>query len=155
MKIRVLIATGAVLAALGLAACGSSSTTTAGDTSGGTTSTAATQSTATTATTATTGAVDAKALFVDGNPATGAAACGSCHMLKAAGTTGAVGPDLDAIAPDDKADALKEMIVDPDAEIVTGFTKGIMPATYGKTLTAEQVDALAAYIDTNSAHSGD
>ena len=35
-----------------------------------------------------------KALF------TGAAGCGSCHTLAAAGTTGAVGPDLDSLAGD-------------------------------------------------------
>lgn len=29
-----------------------------------------------------------------------ATSCGSCHVLKEAGTTGAVGPDLDTLAPD-------------------------------------------------------
>ena len=28
------------------------------------------------------------------------ASCGSCHVLSEAGTTGAVGPDLDSLAPD-------------------------------------------------------
>ena len=39
------------------------------------------------------------------------------------------------------------MIVDPDAEIVEGYAKGVMPTTYAKSLTAAQIDELAAYVD--------
>lgn len=122
--------------ALALAGCG-------GDDGGG-------SSSSTPASTATTKAKDvgAEQLFVAGNPSTGAVACGSCHTLKAAGTTGTAGPNLDeSLASDDRAAAIKEMIVDPDAEIVEGYAKGVMPTTYAKSLTAAQIDELAAYVD--------
>lgn len=96
--------------------------------------------------------IDAKALFINGDPSTGALGCGGCHTLAAAGTTGQVGPNLDEIAPDDKTAALAEMIVKPNAEIVTGYQADVMPKDYAKTLTPAQVTALAAYINTVSKH---
>lgn len=129
------------VAAVALAGCGSS-----GGSSSGYSSTSSSSSTATTA------AIDAKQLFVAGNAATGATACGSCHTLGAAGTTSSVGPNLDKIAPDDTAKVLRGMIVNPDEEIVAGYTKGVMPHDYAKTLTPAQVTALARYIDHNSQH---
>ena len=91
------------------------------------------------------GAIDAKALFTDGNGTS--TACGSCHTLADAGTNGQVGPDLDkAIAGDDAA-AIKEMIVNPDAEIYPGFPKSVMPQDYAQTLSAEELDALVNYLD--------
>ena len=141
-KVACLVVTS--IAVVGLAGCGSSSSSSApADTPA---------ATAATTTASTTAAIDAKALFVSGNVATGAAACGSCHTLGAAGTTGTIGPDLDKIAPDDNAAALSEMITDPDAEIVEGYTKGVMPADYATTLTPAEVSALATYIDEESAH---
>lgn len=143
MNIRLLPLAAAIAAsAVALAGCGSSSTTNSSTSTPSTT----TQSTATTA------AIDAKALFVSGNAATGAIACGGCHKLAAAGTAGAAGPNLDEIAPDDNAAALTEMIVDPDAEIVDGYSKGLMPTDYSTKLTKDEVAALATYIDKNSAH---
>jgi cytochrome c oxidase subunit 2 len=91
------------------------------------------------------GAVDAKNLFVNGNGT--AIACGQCHTLADAGTTGQVGPDLDKFLSKDDAAAIKEMIVNPSAEIAKGFQDGIMPADYGKTLSPEELDALVNYLD--------
>lgn len=131
-----------VIAALGVA-CGSSDESTSSTTS---------PTTSSTSTSATAGGIDAKDLFVNGKPSTGAVACGGCHALAAAGTTGTAGPDLDAIAPDDDAAALVEMIVSPNAEVVDGFAKDVMPQDYGTSLTADEVQALADYIDRTSAH---
>jgi cytochrome c oxidase subunit 2 len=143
MHTRLLTLAAAIAAsAVGIAGCGSS----------GSTSTSTTTPSTTTQTTASTADIDAKALFVSGNATTGAMACGGCHKLAAAGTAGAVGPDLDKIAPDDNAEALTEMIVNPDAEIVEGYSKGLMPTDYSTKLTKDEVAALASYIDTNSAH---
>ena len=86
-------------------------------------------------------------LFVSGNPATGATACGACHALKAAGTTAATGPNLDEMLTKDDAAAIMEMIVDPNKEIVPGYSKGIMPANYATTLTKAELAALVKYID--------
>ena len=62
------------------------------------------------------------------------AGCGSCHTLKAAGTNGTVGPNLDTLKP-------------PLARIVSQVTNGgaIMPAFKSK-LTAKQIQAVAQYV---------
>jgi cytochrome c oxidase subunit 2 len=78
------------------------------------------------------GAVDAKALFANGNGT--AIACGQCHALADAGTSSSVGPDLDKVLASEDAAAIEEMIVNPSADIAEGFQDGIMPADYGKTL---------------------
>ena len=64
--------------------------------------------------------------------------CGSCHTLKAAGTSGKVGPNLDDLKP-----AL--------ARVVTQVTNGgaIMPAFKGK-LTDKQIKAVAQYVSSNA-----
>ncbi len=91
------------------------------------------------------GADAGKALFVDGNGTS--IACGACHTLADAGTNAETGPNLDeALAADDVA-AIKESIVNPDAELAEGFPKGIMPGDYGQTLSAEELDALVNYLD--------
>ena len=41
---------------------------------------------------------------------------------------------------------IRESIVNPNAEIASGFNKGIMPETYGKLLSTAQVDALVKYL---------
>ncbi len=90
--------------------------------------------------------VDAKAVFVS-------AGCGACHAFKAAGTSATVGPDLDT-APSKDAKAagmaldafVKQSIVDPNAFVSPGFPKGVMPGTFGKSLTPTQLAALVAYI---------
>ncbi len=88
-----------------------------------------------------------KQMFVAGNPATGATACGACHTMKAAGTTATTGPNLDEILQADDAAGIMEMIVNPNKEIVAGYSKGIMPANYATTMTKPQLDALVKYID--------
>ena len=68
------------------------------------------------------------------------AMCSACHVLKAAGSTGYIGPDLDGLK-------LSEEQV---RDVVTqGF--GVMPA-FGEEglLTSEEIDAVSYYV-TNSA----
>ena len=78
--------------------------------------------------------------------------CGSCHTFKPAGATGKIGPDLDNLAADAKTAGkpleayVKESIVDPNAYVVPGFQKGVMPTTYGDSLSAAQIDALVKYL---------
>lgn len=96
---------------------------------------------------------DAKQLFVAGNAQTGAVACGSCHVLKAAGTNGQTGPNLDEALKADDAAAIREMIVQPGKEIAKGYGANIMPPNYGQTLTPAELDALVTYID-KSVHGG-
>ena len=91
-------------------------------------------------------AVDAKALFTAGDADTGATACAACHTLADAGAKGQVGPDLDKVLKGKDAAFIKESILQPDKEIAPGFQPGIMPANFGDTLSAEQVDALVKYL---------
>ena len=96
---------------------------------------------------------DGKRIFVAGNPQTGALACGSCHKLKAAGTTGVTGPDLDASLKQDDAAGIREMIVQPNKEIASGYGRNIMPPNYAQTLSKPELEALVSYID-QSVHGG-
>jgi cytochrome c oxidase subunit II len=91
-------------------------------------------------------AVDAKALFSDGDADTGATACATCHTLADAGAKGKVGPDLDKVLKGKDAAFIKESILEPDKEIAPGFQPGVMPSNFGDTLSAEQVDALVKYL---------
>jgi len=70
---------------------------------------------------------DGKAIFVS-------AGCGSCHTLKAAGTHGNVGPNLDALKPSE-----------PTVEKQVTNGGGGMPPFKGQ-LTAAQIKAVAAYV---------
>jgi cytochrome c oxidase subunit 2 len=87
--------------------------------------------------------------------------CASCHTFKPANATGAVGPDLDtAPASDAKADNnmdlaafIKESIDNPDAYIAKGYSKGIMPTTFGQSLSSKQLNDLVAFIFSGTAKS--
>ncbi|WP_372791901.1 cytochrome c oxidase subunit II, partial [Paraconexibacter sp.] len=90
--------------------------------------------------------IDGKTLFVDGNG--DSIACGSCHTLADAGTSGQTGPDLDEVLAGQDAESIKTSIVDPNAEITAGFGEGLMPPNYGDTLTPAEIDALVDYLAT-------
>ena len=80
--------------------------------------------------------------------------CASCHTFEPANATGTIGPDLDkAPEQDAKADHnmalaafIKESITDPDAYIAKGFSKGLMPKTFGTSLSKTQLNDLVAFI---------
>jgi cytochrome c oxidase subunit 2 len=91
-------------------------------------------------------AINAKQLFTAGDADTGATACGSCHTLADAGTTGTTGPDLDKTLKGKDAAFIKESILDPNKQITQGYQPGIMPPNFGDTLSPEQVDALVKYL---------
>ena len=68
------------------------------------------------------------------------AMCGTCHVLKAAGSTGDIGPDLDSLKPSE--------------EQVRGVVTeglGVMPA-FGEEglLTSEEIDAVSYYVTHSS-----
>ena len=85
-------------------------------------------------------------LFVSGKPETGAIGCGSCHTMKAAGASGTIGPNLDKELTSDPASATRESIVDPNKEIVPGYSANVMPTNYGTALTQQELDALVNYV---------
>jgi cytochrome c oxidase subunit 2 len=92
------------------------------------------------------GPVNAKQLFTAGNADTGATACGSCHTLADAGTTGVTGPDLDKFLKGKSPAFIKQSILDPNKVIAPGYQPNIMPPNFGDTLSAQQVDALVKYL---------
>ncbi len=87
----------------------------------------------------------AAALFAD-------VGCGGCHAFGPAGTTGEIGPGLDDLvsaaqkAGQDPADYVREAIVDPGKVVAPGYEDGVMPPSYGETLTPAQIDSLVAYL---------
>ena len=48
---------------------------------------------------------------------------------------------------------IKQSIEDPDAYIAKGFNKGIMPTTFGNSLTCTQLNDLVAFILSGTAKS--
>ncbi len=74
--------------------------------------------------------------------------CGGCHVLSQAGTTGSVGPNLDEALPGQSTAEIGESIAQPDAKVTPGFPAGVMPASFGQSLTPEQLQQLAAYLET-------
>ncbi len=70
----------------------------------------------------------------DGESLFSANGCGSCHTLKAAGSTGNVGPNLDDSKPP------RELVI---KNVTNGA--GAMPA-FGDKLSKEQIEAIADYI---------
>jgi cytochrome c551/c552 len=135
-------------------------TVTVGATSPGTTTAAAPTTTAATTAPATTTAGGGKG---GGNAAAGKAVfasngCAACHTFQPAGASGTIGPNLDtAPASDAKADNnmdlsafVKESIVNPDAYIAKGFSKGIMPTDFGSKISSSQLNDLVAFIVSGS-----
>jgi mono/diheme cytochrome c family protein len=84
-------------------------------------------------------------IFVSGTPG-GALSCGSCHTMKAAGTSGTIGPNLDKELTSDPPSATRESIVDPNKEIVPGYPANVMPPNYGTALSPQQLDAVVNYV---------
>jgi cytochrome c oxidase subunit 2 len=91
-------------------------------------------------------AADAKKIFTGGVADTGATACGSCHTLADAATTGQTGPDLDKVLKGKDAAFIKQSILDPNAVIAPGYQPNVMPPNFGDTLSSQQVDALVKYL---------
>lgn len=90
---------------------------------------------------------------------TGPGGCGACHTLAAAGTTGTAGPNLtERLASDCATPASKRIrgasleecihtaIVNPYAYIPAGYTAGVMPNTFSRTLSPTQIAALVSFL---------
>lgn len=83
-----------------------------------------------------------RAVFLD-------AGCGNCHTFAPAGTSGTVGPNLEeSLAGKDSA-YVRRSIVDPNADVASGYSAGVMPDTYEKQLSPEQLNDLVAFLGTS------
>jgi cytochrome c oxidase subunit II len=91
------------------------------------------------------GGPDGKAVFAS-------AGCGGCHTFQPAGANGAVGPDLDELpAAAEKAGQplaafVRTSIVDPAAYVAPGYKSGVMPGSFGESLSEEEIDALVGFL---------
>jgi cytochrome c oxidase subunit 2 len=78
--------------------------------------------------------------------------CSSCHTLSAAHASGKIGPDLDKLvsyaqqAHQPLAAFVHQSIVDPNAYVQPGYSKGIMPQTFGNQLSKAQLTALETFL---------
>jgi cytochrome c oxidase subunit II len=78
--------------------------------------------------------------------------CGACHTLKAASSTGKVGPDLDQLPAEAQRagkpveDFTRESIVNPGAYVEKGYPDNVMPKTFGSSLSKQQLDSLVQYL---------
>ena len=80
--------------------------------------------------------------------------CGGCHRLADAQSSGGTGPSLDELAsvaarrkPRTSAeDYVRESITDPNAFLVRGFPRGVMPGDYEQQLSAQEIDSLVEYL---------
>lgn len=121
MAARIALVLVALAAGLGLAACGGDGSN--GTTNGQTTTTTADDDTETTDETTT---AAGRSIFVE--------SCGSCHALDDAGTTGAVGPNLDDASL--SVDGVEQQVREGG---------GDMPAFEG-TLSDDEIAAVAEYV---------
>ena len=81
------------------------------------------------------------------------AGCNACHAISGI-STGNIGPVLDGLASRagnrvsglTAEEYIHQSIVNPSAYVVEGFADGIMPPTFGETLTEEQIGDLVAFL---------
>jgi cytochrome c oxidase subunit 2 len=90
-----------------------------------------------------------------GDPAAGkevfaSSGCSGCHTFKAAGSNATIGPDLDTALKGKDANFVLQSIVDPNAVIAPGFQAGIMPMTFGQSLSDKQLADLVAFLTQSS-----
>ena len=131
-------------------------TVTVSRTGSATTTTAPTTSAATTSSSATTtsGGGGGGGNAASGEKVFASNGCASCHTFKPAGATGTIGPDLDkAPTTDAKADHnmdltafVHESIVKPDAYIAKGYSGGIMPSSFGSSISSSDLNDLVEFI---------
>ena len=72
--------------------------------------------------------------------------CGNCHTFAPAGSSGTIGPNLGEVLAGKDAAFIRESIVEPNAEVASGYSAGVMPQTYGDQLSPKQLDDLVAFL---------
>jgi mono/diheme cytochrome c family protein len=73
-------------------------------------------------------------------------ACSTCHTLSEAGATGTLGPNLDEGLKGKDVAFIHQSIVEPDAEITTGYPDNLMPEDYSEKLDEKQLADLVAFL---------
>ncbi|MGH2581646.1 MAG: c-type cytochrome [Anaerolineales bacterium] len=81
------------------------------------------------------------------------AGCNACHTITGI-SSGTVGPVLDGLTSRagstvsglSAEDYIRQSILEPSAYVVEGFQDGVMPQTFGDTLSEEQISDLVAFL---------
>jgi mono/diheme cytochrome c family protein len=94
---------------------------------------------------------------------TGPGGCGSCHTLAAAGTTGTVGPNLDArlradcALPASKtargatlAECIRTAIINPYKYLPSGYGANVMPNDFATKLKPNEITALVNFLSSEA-----
>jgi mono/diheme cytochrome c family protein len=128
-----------------------------------TTATTTTTPTTTTPTTTTPTTTTPTSTNAAGKSVFTSAGCGGCHTFAAAGASGTIGPNLDTRLRSDCATpaskrirgatlnkCIHTAITDPYAYLPSGYKAGIMPNSFGKTLTPAQLQALVSFIQSSA-----
>ncbi|MHB8470029.1 MAG: cytochrome c oxidase subunit II [Gaiellaceae bacterium] len=82
--------------------------------------------------------------------------CGACHTLAAAHASATTGPDLGKLpqyarqAHQPLATFVRTSITDPNAYVQKGYPRNVMPQTFGKSLSKQQLDSLVQYLINSS-----
>ena len=81
--------------------------------------------------------------------------CGGCHTLEGVeGAGGNLGPNLSEVLPGQPASKIEESIVEPNKEIAKGYTAGVMPETFGQSLSKQEIEQLAEFLLEKTAKGG-
>lgn len=86
---------------------------------------------------------DVDPLVAQGEQLATSQGCVACHTTNGIDMTG---PSWKGVAATRTADYIRQSILDPNADIVEGFLPDLMPQDYSTKLSAEDLDALVAYI---------
>ena len=72
--------------------------------------------------------------------------CGGCHVLKAAGTSGTTGPDLDKVLPGMSPAEIQKSITDPNAKLAPGYPPNVMPQNFEQTISPKDLKLLVDFL---------
>lgn len=70
--------------------------------------------------------------------------CGACHKI--AGQLGALGPDLTKIGSKKNRDYLRKSIINPNADIASGFPPGMMPPDFADKMFVSEIEIMLDYM---------
>jgi mono/diheme cytochrome c family protein len=76
--------------------------------------------------------------------------CGGCHTFAAAKSGGVTGPNLDEVLVGQTDAMVHESIVDPNKEIAKGYPPNVMPANFGETISAKELEQLVEFLVENT-----
>jgi mono/diheme cytochrome c family protein len=72
--------------------------------------------------------------------------CGSCHTFAPAGSTGPIGPNLQASLHGKSHDYVMESIVLPGKEVASGFSGDMMPDDYATRIAPQDLEPLVEFL---------